>query len=345
MTIFSGWPSSSGGRLPLELELPVAPAAPSAEPTDLEAPYVDLGMRIPESYGRDVIRALVQDPFHLMVYWELRPSSLGALGGLFPNAPADAFHPSMRLTDLEAGFEAYVAIPLTGKYWFGTMPGRTYRVDVGGRSAEHGFVPVVRSNTVETPRGTVAAKVDDDPRYQVETPRFVRLLAATGFATDRVLSEVARADAARAGGEAPDAGPHVPAYLVDAFGHLPDPVREAASAVAHGGSITDEMLARLPEWLRAVLLGLRRDGEEEILTAAFMHLLPQLLRQALEGGFVADAAHPLHLPPRFAIGSSEFIHKPSVDWSWMPSMTKTVPVKIELEPDPLDPAASAERGR
>jgi hypothetical protein len=339
MSIFSGWPTSPGGRLPLELELPAEPAAPSAEPAELEAPPADYGRPIPESYGRDVVRALVQDPFHLMVYWELRAESVRALSGLFPDAAPDAFHPSMRLTDTEAGYEAYVAIPLAGKYWFGTMPGRTYRVDVGARSADFGFVPVMRSNAVTTPRGTVAAELDPDPEYQVETPRFVRLLAVSGFANDRVLAEVARADAARGGEGGPQPPTEAPPYLVDAFHKLPEPVRDAASTVAQGGSITDDILMNLPAWLREALLALRRDGEDEIVTAAFMHLLPQLLRQALEGGFVAGGTHPFHLPPRFAIGSSEAARRPAVDWSWMPSMTKTPPTRVEISPDPLDPSA------
>jgi hypothetical protein len=341
MSTFGGWPSSIHSRLPLELELPTRPDAPSSEPIADDGAFVDVGMAIPESYGVDVVRALVQDPFHLMVYWELRAESLLALSALFPDASIERFHACMRLTDMDEGYEAYVAIPLAGKYWFLTMPDKGYRVDVGARSAEYGFVPIVRSNVVRTPRGTVSPEMDQDPRFVADTPRFVKLLAVTGFATDRVLSEVALADAKvepEARPTPPSATPPPP-YLADAFARLPNTVRDAAARVALGELITAELLASLPQELRELLLRLLRDGDYELITAAFMHLLPQLLRRALEGEFVEIAQHPLHLPPRFAIGSSEELaRRPRVDWSWMPSMAHTLrrrpPV---IEPDPLDP--------
>jgi hypothetical protein len=323
MSSYFGKPTSPGRLLPLELELPSPAEAPSAEAVDLtEVPHEgagpDFGMEIPESYGVDVVRALVQDPFHLLVYWELRSDSVRALADIFPDAAIGDFQPTMRLTDVDEGFEAYVPIPLRGKYWFGTAPDRGYRVDVGARSPQFGFVPIMRSDAVRTPRGTVAPNLDLDPDYHVGTPEFVRLLSATGFANDRVLNDLARADEDR-GRDAGRFGAEVPDYLRRAFDRLPDEVRTAATAVAEGDSIDRDTVERLPDRLRGILLGLR--DEDEVVTAAFMHLLPQLLRQALEGEFVEDEHHPLHLPPRFAIGSSEAIRRPRVDWRWMPSMT------------------------
>jgi hypothetical protein len=346
MTSFFSWVTSPVLRRPVELELPGPADAPSeAHVADAAAPYVDLGMPLPESYSVDIVRALVQDPFHLMVYWELRAESLRALEDLFPDGAAAGFRPAMRLTDLMEGTEAYVHVPLAGKYWFSAVPSHEYRVDVGAISERHGFVPVVRSNVVETPRGTVATEVDDDPRYRVETPRFVRLLEVTGFATDKVLTDVARADAARHAGEPARlaTASEPPPFLVEAFTKLPEPVRVAASSVALGGTITRSQVDELPEPLRAVLAQFRGADEEEILTAAFMHLLPQLLRHVLDGGLVAEPSHPVHLPPRFAIGGSDVLQRPHVDWSWMPSMTESITRRRApaLAPDSLDPNPSA----
>src|SRR5215203_1420462 len=120
MSIFTNWLTSPVIRRPLELELPAEPLAPSTpadEAAEESAPFVDLGMELPDAYGVDIVRALVQDPFHLLVYWEIRPESLTAVEGLFPNGPSGNFHPSMRLTELSEGYEAYVHVPLSGKYW------------------------------------------------------------------------------------------------------------------------------------------------------------------------------------------------------------------------------------
>lgn len=344
MSSFFSWVTSPVLRRPLELELPAAPEVPGAEPAVDEAEgFVDRGMAIPESYGVDVARALVQDPFHLMVYWELRAESLRAIQDLFPWGGASDFRPTLRLTDLLEGNEVYVHVPLSGKYWFGAVPGREYRVDVGALSSVHGFVPVVRSNVVETPRGTVSPVLDEDPQYRVETPRFVRLLELTGFATDRVLTDVARAETARLTGQpARLTGPaEPPPFLVEAFGKLPEPVRVAAATVAEGGRISRSLYDLLPESLRKILAAFLGTDEEEILTAAFMHLLPQLLRHILEGELVDESMHPVHLPPRFMLGASETLQRPHVDWSWMPSMTKSLSRRTpRLEADALDPQAT-----
>ncbi|MGB5039018.1 MAG: DUF4912 domain-containing protein [Blastocatellia bacterium] len=347
MSIFTSWVTSPGGRRPLELELPVAPAAPSTSTVESEEGlYVDAGMEIPESYGIDIVRALVQDPFHLMVYWEIRPESYSAIQGLFPHDAVEAFRPFMRLTDLDAGDEAYVEIPLAGKYWFSVNPSSSFRIDVGALSSRFGFVPIVRSNVVHTPAGTVSTAVDEDPQFRVDTPRFVKLLAVTGFATDRVLTDVARAEAAMSAGlPMPEFVSQPSPALIDAFSRLPETVRHAAVHVADGESLTRSEIDQLPASLRLMLERLLASGEydAELLTAAFMHLLPQLLRNALDGGILDDPAHPFHLPPRFVtLGSSDQLQRPHVDWSWMPSMaeslTRRPPV---IAPDVLDTVPTA----
>jgi len=347
MSIFTSWITSPGGRKPIELELPVDPAAPSASAHDSdEVKFVDSGMEIPESYGVDIVRALVQDPFHLMVYWEIRPESYSAIEGLFPRGEVSTFRPFMRLTDLDAGDEAYVAIPLSGKYWFSVNPSSSFRIDVGALSSSSGFVPVVRSNVVRTPAGTVSTAVDEDPKFRVDTPRFVKLLAVTGFATDRVLTDVARAEAALAAGlPMPEFVTQPSPSLIDAFSQLPVAVRTAAVRIAEGESLAANEIEELPASLRFMLERLLASGEfdSELLTAAFMHLLPQLLRNVLDGGILDDPAHPFHLPPRFAtLGSSEHVQRPHVDWSWMPSMAESLSRRQPvIAPDVLDPVPAA----
>lgn len=337
MPFFSSWITSPGFHRPVELQLPAEPSAPSAEPELEPATYVDRGMELPETYDVDTVRVLVQDPFHLMVYWELRAESFRSLNLVFPYSGLDNFRPTLRLSDLDEGGEAYVSVPLAGKYWFAVTPGRRYRVDLGALSGDRGFVPIIRSNVAETMRGTISPSVDEDPKYRIDTHRFVKLLHVTGFATDKVLTDVAIADAA-AYGEVPRfLTVQPPAHLVEAFHRLPETVRSAAVTVARGENLTRDMIASLPENIRAMLAEFLGSDDEELLAAVFMHLLPQLLRQVIDGKLIDEPAHPVHFAPRYAVGSSEEAQRKKLDWSWLPSMTESISRHAPLlEPDVLD---------
>src|SRR6266545_4126470 len=46
-------------------------------------PIIDTGLPIPSSYTIDLMRALVQDPFHLFVYWQLKDNPFDRLARIF----------------------------------------------------------------------------------------------------------------------------------------------------------------------------------------------------------------------------------------------------------------------
>src|SRR5687768_9049350 len=53
-------------------EIPIAQLIEEKVVKASQGIYIDTGLPIPESYDVDTIRALVQDPFHIWVYWEMR---------------------------------------------------------------------------------------------------------------------------------------------------------------------------------------------------------------------------------------------------------------------------------
>jgi len=56
-----------------------------AEVSDLSPEMtVDLGLPIPAGYNLDLMRALVQDPFHLFVHWQLKDDPYERLRRIFP---------------------------------------------------------------------------------------------------------------------------------------------------------------------------------------------------------------------------------------------------------------------
>src|SRR5437660_1365063 len=63
--------------------------------------YIDQGLPIPDSYDVDTIRALVQDPFHIWVYWELKDRVFTSLKRVFPPNIAESFTPVLKITELK----------------------------------------------------------------------------------------------------------------------------------------------------------------------------------------------------------------------------------------------------
>jgi hypothetical protein len=124
---------------------PAAPPAPAVPPT---------GRDLPRAYGLNRVVLLARDPWWLFAHWEISPveriEALRALGAEGEGArevlrihgpEGDGLPP--RDIDLEPG---------AGRLHFRVdHPGRTYRVDVGLRTANGRFVALVSSRAVTTP--------------------------------------------------------------------------------------------------------------------------------------------------------------------------------------------------
>src|SRR5262249_23601353 len=184
-------PSSSFGAAPVRpIEADAAPAAPVlAEPIGEPngKPYIDEGLPVPEGYGVDIVRALLQDPFRVFIYWDVRPKSLEGLTRIFPEAEAAEFRTTLKLRDMDGGQEALFPVSARGRYWMMVFPARTYEFEIGVRSPRHGYISLARSNQVTTPRGTVSPELAPEPEYQLTAPQFIDVLQASGFAPEQAM--------------------------------------------------------------------------------------------------------------------------------------------------------------
>jgi hypothetical protein len=292
-------PSSAFGAAPvkpIEPDKPAAQVTPIEEPTD--QPYVDEGLPVPESYGVDIIRALLQDPFRIFIYWEVRPESLKGLTKIFSEAEAAEFRPTLKLRDMDDGQEAFFEVGPRGRYWMMVFPDRTYEFEMGVRSPRHGYISLVRSNQLCTPRGTVSPAVAPEPQYQMTPPEFIDVLQASGFAPEQAMDiTVAPMRGSTADGE----------QMADLLVRLPESVRNALLVTAIGGELTFDMVDALPEPFRGELLKLYYASDGQLASVGLAHYLPEVLREAIEDerGLIGDHVHPLHVTPRFFAGASE----------------------------------------
>ena len=92
------------------------PAEPGPEEIPAE-PLVDTGLPIPSHYAVDLMRALVQDPFHLFVHWQLKDNPYDRLRRVFPGPEVETFHSVLKLIDRRIR-RGLLRRGLRGEYWF-----------------------------------------------------------------------------------------------------------------------------------------------------------------------------------------------------------------------------------
>jgi len=281
----------------VQLDVVELPEVPSG-------PFIDEGLPVPRSYNIDIIRAMLQDPFRVFIYWEVRDQSLKALTHYFSAADAKMFRTTMKLFEVSGRHEAYFDVPPHGRYWMMVFPDREYEFEIGVRSRKHGYIALVRSNRVRTPRGTVSPVQAEEPDYKLRPPEFVEMLEVSGFGPQQALDftlAAVRSDAPRR------------QEFEELLSGLPAPVREAILAAARGESLTRAQVELLPEPLRSALLTLVKRGDGRLAAVGIVHYLPELLREAFEesSDLIVHHVHPLHLTPRFFAGGTENVMAPA----------------------------------
>jgi hypothetical protein len=285
--------------IPVEEEESEAPAEP----------YIDEGLPVPEIYDVDIIRAMLQDPFRIFIYWEVREESLQALTRYFSAEDAASFQTTLKLLEVEGRNEAYFPVGRHGRYWMMVFPDREYEFEIGVRSPVHGYISLIRSNRVRTPRGTVSPEKPAEGEYRLSPPDFLSVIQASGFAADQTMEITVAAMP----GAALDSN-QMGAVLL----RLPGGVRSAVMAAGAGDELTAEMIEGLPLYIRDELMKLYGAGDGRIASVGLMHYLPELLREALEDEreLIGDRVHPLHLAPRYFVGGTENLTWPGGEIRW-----------------------------
>ena len=291
-------------QLEIVSETPIAELIEERITKPSQEAFIDKGLEIPDSYDVDTIRAMLQDPFHIWVYWNVRPQVFDKLKAVFPQHIAESFSPVLKVTELTFNDVKFINILESGDYWLSVLPDKHYHIEVGMLSSERGYIRLLEADEITTPRGTISTNIDPEPEYKIAGQDFADNLRASGFAAF--------------------AGMLGPERVMNA---LPENVSSVLSTVSAGESLQDDQINNLPPRIRALLKELQERGEEGDLTLlAFLYLIPEYLRESVAEveGLFADALHPHHVAPRYMVGSSEHRPYPSRN-PWLPSMTnKTI---------------------
>lgn len=298
-------------------EIKAVPAEDEKEKAPAE-PYIDEGLPVPEAYEVDIIRAMLQDPFRIFIYWEVREESLQALIQYFSPEEAAQFQTTLKLFEVEGRNEAYFPVGRRGRYWMMVFPDREYEFEIGVRSPAHGYISLIRSNRVRTPRGTVSPEKSEEGEYRLSPPEFMSVIEASGFAAEQAMDITVAA--------MPGAGID-PNDLSAALMRLPAGVRSAVIAAGAGGTLTREMIESLPRYLRDELMKLYGAGDGRMASVGLIHYLPEILREAIEDEreLIGDHVHPLYVAPRFFVAASENVTWPGgeIRWPGLPRRTSS----------------------
>jgi hypothetical protein len=156
--------------------------AQSAAEANVDQPFIDRGRPVPERYDIDIIRAMIQDPFRVFVYWEISELSIQTLNQFFSAENEAAFQITLRLIEVDGPEEASFDVDRLGSYWMTVMPGREYEFEMGVRSSGRGYISLIRSNRVHTPNRTISAVAPSEAEYRSSPQEFAEVLEASGFA-------------------------------------------------------------------------------------------------------------------------------------------------------------------
>ncbi len=123
----------------------------------VESPVKEL----PQNYGDNKITLMVRDPWWVFSYWELQEGHVLAKKRELPAEEQDSASFILRVYDVSyiefdgnnAHYFMDVTVPFGTDRWYVNVssPGRSWLAEMGWLSPSGKFVPVVRSNVVQTP--------------------------------------------------------------------------------------------------------------------------------------------------------------------------------------------------
>lgn len=308
-------------------------------------PIIDTGLPLPSHYDFDMMRAMIQDPFHLFVYWQLKENPFDRLSKIFPTNETNNFHTVLKLIDETNNIAVFFDAAFAREYWFNVFPDRQYRVELGLRSPQFGYIRLLSSQSVLTPRGWPSDQIDEEPDYGISADEYLRVLRDSHLVPDRLLT---------LDGLLPGAGA-APAGARNAiWDSLPASFRRLMMAMAdiQTGRDYDRWWDRLnqeelTDLVRNFLAIVSRMGDGELGYMLLLRYLPELLRRAILAEDTAKSETELQIDKPVTIYLAEKLGQVASELSYasssdnIPQPPSPVATPTDVGPGPWLPSMNS----
>jgi hypothetical protein len=155
----------------------VAPA-----PKKRVEPFVDRGLPIPETYGQDVLTAMLRDPSMLFIYWELGGAKTHRLIGRY--APK---YWVLIIEDKNVDASSEITIDPAARNWYlRVAAGGRYQLAIGYYDEGGRLHMIARSKVVTTPAAGPSNLSDENEEWMIVERDFRKLLKTSGAGAMRL---------------------------------------------------------------------------------------------------------------------------------------------------------------
>ncbi|HHU29446.1 MAG: DUF4912 domain-containing protein [Bacillota bacterium] len=122
---------------------------------------LNAGQTLPYVYGLDRLVLLPQTPHRLFAYWEITPLLWKNMHDRYQDLWATG-QTVLRIINLDTGSLRQPAVDEKAGNWYVSEveADRTYRAELGRILADGTYLPFLVSNTIRTPRASLAAAID-----------------------------------------------------------------------------------------------------------------------------------------------------------------------------------------
>lgn len=117
--------------------------------------FLDFGPALPTRYDVDQVELMVQSPLRVFAYWELREATIQEALRSTPIRDRPNFQLLLKWKEMNTTREQCLDPGTTDHWWFDTSPENRYQLELGLYWSEYGWLPLLASDELVTPRLTL----------------------------------------------------------------------------------------------------------------------------------------------------------------------------------------------